>query len=133
MSGAPTRAPRWPGVVGAVAGGLAVAAGAFGAHALGDVLPAGRLATFETAVRYQMFHALALLVWQALLTRGTPPPAATLAAGLWTAGTLLFCGSLYALVGSGVGAWGAVAPVGGAALVAGWATAAWALARRRAA
>lgn len=124
------RPPRWPGVVGALAAGAAVAAGAFGAHALEGVLTPARLATFETAVRYQMFHALGLLALHVALVSGAAAVrAGTVAATLLTAGTALFAGSLYALVATNVGAWGAVAPIGGVALVAGWALAAVALAR----
>jgi uncharacterized membrane protein YgdD (TMEM256/DUF423 family) len=128
----PSGHPRWPGVAGALAAGAAVAAGAFGAHALGDVLTAARLATYETAVRYQLVHAVALLVLQVALAAGAAPARALVrAAALMAFGTAVFCGSLYALVASDVGAWGAVAPIGGAAMIAGWAAAAWAFATRR--
>ncbi len=125
-------APRWPGVVGALAGALGVALGAFGAHALGDVLTPARLATFETAVRYQLIHALALVAVQAALAApGAARRALVRAAALLTLGAGIFAGSLYALVGLDVGLFGAVAPIGGAAMIAGWLSLAWAFTRPR--
>jgi uncharacterized membrane protein YgdD (TMEM256/DUF423 family) len=133
VSARSTAAPRWPGGVGAAAAGLAVAAGAFGAHALEDVLTPARLATFETAARYQLVHAIGLVALQAAIAAGAAAPRALArAAAALTVGTSLFSGSLYLLVATDVGAWGAVAPIGGAAMIAGWAIAAWALARGRA-
>jgi uncharacterized membrane protein YgdD (TMEM256/DUF423 family) len=124
--------PHWPGVVGAIGAGLAVALGAFGAHALEGVLTAGRSATFETAVRYQFLHALALLALDASRAAGaTPGTTARRVAIALTAGTVVFSGALYALVATDVGAFGAVAPVGGVVLLVGWGAWAWGLARRR--
>lgn len=105
----------------ALFGGLGVAIGAFGAHALHQMLErAGRLDTFETAVRYQLYHALALLaigvLWAArpeLRTLGTT-------GALWLGGIVVFSGSLYALCFTGITKLGAVAPVGGLLLLAGW-------------
>ena len=120
---------RWA-AIGAVSAGLAVAAGAFGAHALKARLGVDALAVWETAARYQMYHALALLAVAAAAPawRGR---AVRLAGGLFVVGTLLFCGSLYALALSGLRALGAVAPLGGAALIAGWICLAWAAVRGR--
>jgi uncharacterized membrane protein YgdD (TMEM256/DUF423 family) len=102
------------GAAGAVLAGLAVGLGAFGAHGLSDVLAPARLATFETAVRYQMFHALGLLAVAALGGRA-------LTAAPWLlAGSLVFSGSLYLLVFTDTGWWGAAAPVGGLLQIAGW-------------
>src|SRR5262245_55536052 len=99
-------------------GFLAVAAGAFGAHALQAALDAPALQTFETAARYHMYHALAMgLAALALRER----PGARVAAALFLAGIVLFAGSLYALALSGVRALGAVTPFGGVAFLAGWA------------
>lgn len=99
---------------GAVLAGSAVALGAFGAHALRGVLSAGDLTTFETGVRYQMYHALALLALSARAEQRRGPA--------WLlAGTLVFSGSLYALVLSGVSALGAVTPIGGVLQLIGWA------------
>jgi uncharacterized membrane protein YgdD (TMEM256/DUF423 family) len=109
---------RWF-AAGAVLAASAVALGAFGAHGLEPRLTPGRIDTFETAVRYQMWHALGLM----LLTFSprTPHPARI----LMLVGTLLFSGSLYTLVFTGVGIWGAVAPLGGVSLITGWLVAAW--------
>jgi uncharacterized membrane protein YgdD (TMEM256/DUF423 family) len=102
---------------------VAVAAGAFGAHALRETLAPDLLEVFETAARYQMFHAIALLVCGV----APLPPSRGLrwAPRLFLAGTVLFSGSLYALALSGVRSWGAVTPLGGAAWLAGWAALAW--------
>ncbi|NOT35677.1 MAG: DUF423 domain-containing protein [Candidatus Eisenbacteria bacterium] len=110
------------GVLGAASGFLAVAAGAFGAHALRDRVTPEHLAVFETAARYQLFHALALLLlaltWRHGAGRGERAFAS--AGALFVAGQLLFPGSLYALVLSGVRGWGAVTPLGGLCYLAGW-------------
>jgi uncharacterized membrane protein YgdD (TMEM256/DUF423 family) len=104
---------------------LGVAAGAFGAHALRQRLPDTLLAVFETGVRYQMYHALALLAVALLLTRF--PSGAGVAAGwLFTAGIVIFSGSLYVLVLTGMRGFGAVTPFGGLAFLAGWLLLAWA-------
>ena len=120
---------RWAGT-GAVLAGLAVLAGAFGAHALRARLGEGSLAIWETAARYQMYHGLALLASGAL------PPLRGLrllraARRLFLAGVLLFSGSLYGLALFGVAALGAITPLGGAALLAGWGCFALALFRAR--
>ena len=112
---------RWFLGFGAVAGGLAVAAGAFGAHALRDLVPPERLATFETAVQYQMYHALALLVVGWFYSRASAHGRALAWAGrAFIAGILLFSGSLYILVLADAPMWGAVTPLGGVAFIAGW-------------
>ena len=100
----------WFGM-GCLLAGLAVAAGAFGAHVLKQRLSADLLAAFETGVRYQMFHALALVVLALAMDRWG---GVTLqwAGGLWLAGILLFSGSLYALSLTGVRGLGAVTPLG---------------------
>lgn len=116
-------------VLGAVSGFTGVAAGAFGSHALRAKRSPERLATFEIAVRYQVWHALALfaVVVVGSVPFGTGSPSASLgwqatAAGwLFVAGTILFCGSLYALTLTGERRWGAVAPVGGVCFLLGWA------------
>lgn len=108
--------------LGALLGMLAVAAGAFGAHALEARLTPERLDVFETAARYQMYHALALLgvAWAA---SALPAGASLLAASGWlfTAGTLVFSGSLYLLALGGPRWLGAVTPIGGVAFIIGWA------------
>jgi uncharacterized membrane protein YgdD (TMEM256/DUF423 family) len=129
---APSVRPRWPAVVGAIGAGLAVALGAFGAHALEGALTPARAATFETAVRYQFLHALALLALDASRAAGATPHATarTVAIAL-TVGTGVFSGALYALVATDIGAFGAIAPIGGILLLVGWGAWAWGLARRR--
>ena len=125
--------PRYTIAIAAVFGLLAVAAGAAGTHALRDTLDAGALGTFETAARFQMYHALALLA-AGILAMRRQTRALTVSAALFTVGTLLFSGSLYILALSGIGIFGAVAPVGGICLMAGWASLALAafLSRQRA-
>jgi uncharacterized membrane protein YgdD (TMEM256/DUF423 family) len=98
---------------------MAVGAGAFGAHGLRSRLTPDLLTVFETAARYQMYHALALLAVAWAVTRW-PGPWAVRAGWLFVAGTVLFSGSLYALALSGVRWLGAVTPLGGAAFLAGW-------------
>lgn len=107
------------GLWGGLFGGLAVIAGAFGAHALRGRLSAGFLSAFEAGVRYQMYHALALLAVALLLERR---PSGALRASGWcfVGGTLVFSGSLYLLALTGIGWWGAVTPLGGVALIVGW-------------
>ena len=119
-------------IIGCVLAFLGVGLGAFGAHALKERLDAAQLATFEVGVRYQMYHALALL---ALGWAASRWPGAALTAGgsLLVAGTLLFSGSLYAL-SLGAPRWlGMVTPVGGLAFLAGWACLGWAAWRAQAA
>lgn len=113
--------PRTTIAIAAIFGLLAVIAGAAGTHALRDTLDAGALNTFETAVRFQMYHALALLA-VGLLALRWQTRALTISAALFTLGTILFSGSLYILALSGIGTFGAVAPVGGLCLMAGWAS-----------
>ncbi len=108
--------------VGAALAFLGVAAGAFGAHGLARAWAAepARLATYETAVRYQVWHALALLTLAALAPR-LPLRLARAAGALFTVGVALFAGSLYLLSATGLKWLGAVAPAGGVALLLGWA------------
>jgi uncharacterized membrane protein YgdD (TMEM256/DUF423 family) len=109
------------GALGAAGGFLGVAAGAFGAHALRGVLPPDRLQIIDTAARYQLLHALAVVgVSIALASRPLPSRALTLAGWLFVAGLVLFCGSLDALGMTGHRWWGAVTPLGGACFLAGW-------------
>ena len=102
-------------------GALGVAIGAFGAHALHDTLVrAGRLDTFETAVRYQFYHALALLAVSVLWAARPELRALGTTGVLWAGGIVVFSGSLYALCFTGITKLGAVAPVGGLLLLGGW-------------
>ncbi len=114
-------------VLGALSACMAVALGAFAAHGLRDRVPPDMLAVFETGARYQMYHALALIAVAWVATRGG---GGTIAASGWlfVAGTLLFSGSLYALVLTGHRWLGAITPLGGVAFLLGWlalAVAAW--------
>ncbi len=105
----------------AVMGGLGVAIGAFGAHALHDMLvKAGRLETFETAVRYQFYHVLALLAIGVLWTARPELRTLGTTGWLWLGGIMVFSGSLYALCFTGITKLGAVAPIGGLLFLAGW-------------
>jgi uncharacterized membrane protein YgdD (TMEM256/DUF423 family) len=98
---------------------LSVAAGAFGAHWLRNQLDVQSLEIFQTAARYQMYHALALLVvgWIAMTS---PNKLLVWSGWCFTAGILIFSGSLYGLSLSGIKILGAVAPLGGLSLMAGW-------------
>lgn len=106
-------------VLGALSALLSVAAGAFGAHALRARLSADLLDVFETAARYQMYHALALLAVGLALPRYASPWLAG-SAWLFLAGTLLFSGSLYLLALTGTRWLGAITPLGGLAFLLGW-------------
>ena len=102
-------------------GFLGVALGAFGAHGLRERLAPGMLDVYKTGVLYHLLHAVAILAVALAGERGAvarPRAVGT----LWAAGVLVFSGSLYALALTGVGALGAVTPVGGLLLMAGWVT-----------
>ena len=101
-----------------LSGALGVAMGAGAAHALRRLLDERALALVETAVRFQLLHAAALVGLAALIVR--PWPALHWVAWAWAAGTVLFCGSLYLLAFTGVRAFAHVAPFGGAAFILGW-------------
>ena len=111
---------------GALLAGLGVALGAFGAHALRATLGSELLAVFETGVRYQLYHGLGLLALAWAVSRW---PGRRLGAAAWLLGlgTVVFSGSLYVLALSGVRGIGAVTPLGGVALIAGWGFVAWRL------
>lgn len=108
-------------VAGSLLAASGVAAGAFGAHGLRSMLDAAALGWWQTAVQYQLWHAIGLLALAALPARLSVP----LPALLLTVGTLVFSGSLYAMA-LGAPRWlGAVTPVGGTLLIAGWLLLAW--------
>jgi len=100
---------------------LATLAGALGAHALKSHWPAQRLDVYDTAVRYQFYHSLGLL-GIGLTLRTLDVPSLRAAALLMVAGIVLFSGSLYALTLGAPRLMGAVTPIGGLALIAGWLT-----------
>jgi len=108
-------------IIGSILGGLAVATGAFGAHGLKNIVSPELLDTWDKAVRYQMYHALALLALAWAVTHW-PAQIKVLTLGGWflLAGVVLFSGSLYILVLSGIKWLGAITPFGGVAMVAGW-------------
>ena len=119
--------------VGAVAAFLGVAAGAFLAHGLEDMLKrmgetdgagavplARRLEVFETGVKYQMYHAFGLLALGLLAGRGTPGGLATAAGWAFLAGIVLFSGSLYGITFTGLKWLGMITPVGGLGFLVGW-------------
>jgi uncharacterized membrane protein YgdD (TMEM256/DUF423 family) len=115
-------------VLGAFSAFIAVGLGAFGAHALRSRLTPERAATFETGVRYQLSHALALFVVVFLRTIGPDHVAETVAGMLFVAGTVLFSGSLYVLALTGNRRWGIVTPFGGLCFLGGWLALVWAAA-----
>ncbi len=116
---------------GAIAALLGVAAGAFGAHALRGRITPEMIAVFETGARYQLVHALALIV-VGLTLEQRASRGLRVAGTLFGAGIVLFSGSLYALALTGTRAWGAVTPLGGLCFLVGWALAAAAFTRGRA-
>lgn len=111
--------------IGSLSAFLAVAAGAFGAHALRDNLTPDDLAIYETGARYHMYHALALVA-VGLLARRTRSALVAASGWLFLIGTLLFSGSLYTLAFTGARWLGAITPFGGAGFLLGWLALAWA-------
>ena len=107
-------------VTGAIYAMLAVAFGAFGAHALEEQLTESMLATYETGVRYQMYHALGLILIGLIPHSSADRRFLTWSAGLLHAGILIFSGSLYVLTLTGFTKLGMVTPIGGVAFIAGW-------------
>jgi uncharacterized membrane protein YgdD (TMEM256/DUF423 family) len=106
--------------VGALLGAIGVGCGAFGAHALKSSLGADQLGWWQTAVQYQLWHALALVALAALPLPRPGRPAAAFALG-----TVIFSGTLYVMALSGIRWLGAVTPLGGLLLIAGWLLLAW--------
>jgi len=118
-------------VVAALSGALAVVFGSFAAHGFDPATPAGLKSRewLETGSRYQAMHALAMLAVTALAAR-LQPRAAIAALVLFLAGTIVFCGALYALALGSPRWMGAVAPLGGTAFILGWLSFAFAAVRR---
>jgi len=113
-----------------VTGGLAVAVGAFGAHGLKSVLSEDMLAIYETGVRYHFYHALALLAVALAPAELWQGKSMLWASRLLLAGIAIFSGSLYALAITETRWLGAITPIGGAAMIAGWICIAFAAASR---
>lgn len=111
-------------LIGSVLAGSAVAAGAFGAHLLKGTLDVPMLAVFDTATRYQMYHALGLCIVSWKIER-KPDGGFSTVGWLFTAGIGLFCGSLYGLSLADIRWLGSITPLGGAAFIAGWSLLAW--------
>jgi uncharacterized membrane protein YgdD (TMEM256/DUF423 family) len=108
--------------IAAIFGGLSVAAGAFGAHALREKVSERMLQIFDTGARYQLYHALALLLVAILISPvETPPTTLFISAWLFIIGVTIFSGSLYVLSLTGIKSLGAITPLGGLSLMAGWA------------
>lgn len=108
-------------ILGSTLGGLAVMIGAFGAHALKNLLESsGRYETFETAVKYQFYHALALILL-GILMLNFKHNYYNYAGYSFTIGTIIFSGSLYILCLTGITKFGMITPIGGLFLIAGWA------------
>lgn len=105
----------------AISGLLVVALGAFGAHGLKARLAADMLAIYQTGVQYHFYHSLALLVTALVMMQAPKVVAFRWAAVLFIAGTVIFSGSLYLLAISGIRWLGAITPIGGLLLMAGWA------------
>lgn len=117
-------------IVGAIFMGLAVLFGAFGAHALKQSLSPEMMAVYKTGVEYQFYHALGLLL-VGLIGFQVKSKFLDWAGLLFVAGIILFSGSLYVLTLTGVKAIGAITPIGGISLVAGWVCLAVALLKQK--
>jgi uncharacterized membrane protein YgdD (TMEM256/DUF423 family) len=115
---------------GGLFGAAAVALGAFGAHGLKTRVPAEDVATFETAARYHLIHALAIVAVAWVVNR-FPGPLSQAAGWLFASGIVLFSGSLYALVLTGTRMLGALTPIGGLLFIGGWTALAAAALRAR--
>lgn len=106
--------------IASILGALSVAGGAFGAHALKGKLTETALNSFETGVRYQMYHAIALLLVALLISQYPDVKAFVTTGWCFVAGVVLFSGSLYGLSLAGIKALGPVTPLGGLAFIVGW-------------
>jgi uncharacterized membrane protein YgdD (TMEM256/DUF423 family) len=118
---------RWARL-GALSAGVAVAAGAFGAHTLRARVEPRMLEVFETGARYQMYHALGLF-FVSWLAGTVPGPAVRVAGWAFLIGSVVFSGSLYVMALTGQTWLGAITPLGGVAFLTGWLAVAWAVRR----
>lgn len=106
--------------IAAAFGGISVILGAFASHALKDRLSEKALAIWETGTKYQMYHALALILIAVLISRFPNSTPLIVAGCAFIAGIMLFSGSLYALSFTGIKWLGAITPLGGVAFIIGW-------------
>ncbi len=120
---------RWQILIGCILAGLGVATGAFGAHMLKDLLDPPMLTVYDTATRYQMYHAFGMVL-SGMIVRISGDAAAAKAGWMFLAGIVLFSGSLYGVSLLGIRWLGAVTPVGGTLFIAGWGLLAWRVWRR---
>jgi len=115
---------RWLMLIGCVCAALGVAGGAFGAHMLKSLLEPPLLAAYDTATRYQMYHAFGMVL-SGFAVRISRDARAAMAGWMFLAGIFLFSGSLYGVALLGVRWLGAITPVGGVAFILGWSVLAW--------
>lgn len=117
---------------GIILSAISIALGAFGAHAFKIALDAsGRMDTYETAAKYQMFGGIALVL-VGILNASFSHKTITWAGYLFLSGTIIFPGSLYLICATGVTLWGAVAPIGGLSLLLGWSCLFWGISIKKA-
>lgn len=115
---------------GSILGAIGVMVGAFGAHALKEMLTAsGRFDTFETAVRYQFYHALVLIL-VGILSKEITSKSLNYAGYCFLTGIIVFSGSLYLICFTGINVFGVVAPIGGTLMVAGWLLLFWSVLKK---
>ncbi len=107
-------------IIGSAFGFIAVVNGAFGSHALREIIPDDRLDVWETASRYMMYHAIAILL-SAVMMDKFHVNQVQLAGWSFVIGVILFCGSLAIVALTGITWFGALAPFGGSAFLFGWA------------
>jgi uncharacterized membrane protein YgdD (TMEM256/DUF423 family) len=111
-------------LAGSILAGLGVGAGAFGAHMLKGLLDPPMLAVYDTATRYQMYHAFGMIL-AGFAARVSDDTRLAMAGWLFALGILLFCGSLYAVALFGIRWLGAITPFGGLAFIIGWGLLGW--------
>lgn len=116
-------------MIACILGALAVITGAFGAHGLEEQLDPEHLAIWQTAVEYHFYHALAMLAFAAGAVPGIAGGRGLWACRLWLFGIAIFSGTLYLLAVTGISWLGAITPIGGVAMIAGWVFAAIAAAK----
>ena len=118
--------------LGALGGGMGVLLGAFAAHSLKDHLTQQKLDVFQTATQYQFFHSLALVLVGILALQAAEQDRKKInrAGKFFTAGILLFSGSLYILAFDGPRFFGPITPIGGLSLIIGWSLLAFSISKK---